>query len=211
MPGRPRPRLRLQGWDPLLLLSQIIILQTLHYLTLALLLPPLLSLLTDSEYLQYLGGRGTVGMVLDWREMAGRREAGMGEWGNWGAGRGNQDWARAVDPRRGWVIGVGWLLGACVNITYLYYVIRRPTYILDFSLTLIFVHILITTSYSHSLPLSLFFWLVMGICAAVMVVFPEQLCVRRELREGIGSVAQQQQDEDQERIELGNVGAVSID
>lgn len=41
--------------------------------------------------------------------------------------------------------------------------------------------------------------------AAIMVVFAEQLCVRRELREGIGSVAQQDEDEEQERIELGGV------
>ncbi|KZO92861.1 hypothetical protein CALVIDRAFT_540535 [Calocera viscosa TUFC12733] len=224
MPGRPR--LRLQGWDPLLLLSQIVLLQTLHYLALSLLLPLLLSLLTDAGYLEYLGGRATVGMILDWRQLAGQRSS--PEWG-WDhpsthahAPSPSTPFASSSDPpdalarlpdaRRSWVLAIGWLLCSCVDISFLYYVIRRPTYILDFSLTLLFVHLLLTTGYAHALPLSIFFWIIMGLCAATMVVFAEQLCVRRELREGIGSVAQQaEEDEEQERIEMGGMGGVSID
>lgn len=54
-------------------LSQIISLQSLHYLTLSLILPPLLYTFTDSRASIYThGGSVTVGMVMDWREMAGR-------------------------------------------------------------------------------------------------------------------------------------------
>ena len=35
------------GWDPILIISQIIALQTLHYATLSLLMPPLLIMFAD--------------------------------------------------------------------------------------------------------------------------------------------------------------------
>jgi hypothetical protein len=43
----------------------------------------------------------------------------------------------------------------------------------------------LTTYYSASIPNSLFFWLVMAAGAVVSVVAAEQLCVRREMREGL--------------------------
>ncbi|KZT56827.1 hypothetical protein CALCODRAFT_302704 [Calocera cornea HHB12733] len=217
MPGRPRPRpkVRLQGTDAVLLAAQIVLLQTLHYLTLALLLPLLLSFLTDARYLEYLGGSATVGMILDWRELAGRPTSTTPGWpssppphpaspssglaaflpvpgvgsaldgleglgaavGGPGSAAGGpgvgapgelEGWVRLPDARRSWVLGAGWVLGSCFDITYLYYLIRRPTHILDFTLTLLFVHLLLTTSYARGVPLSLWFWLVMGLCASAV-------------------------------------------
>ena len=52
------------GWDPVLIISQIISLQTLHYVTLALLIPPLLSLFAEPSSLEYEGGATNVGMPL---------------------------------------------------------------------------------------------------------------------------------------------------
>ncbi len=46
--------------------------QTIHYLTLSTLLPPLLSTLTSPSLLTYSGGPSTVSHILDWREMAAR-------------------------------------------------------------------------------------------------------------------------------------------
>lgn len=66
---------RIQGWDPLLIISQIISIQTIHYLVIALLLPPCLEAWTDKEALQYAGGSRVTGYVLDWREMASRSTA----------------------------------------------------------------------------------------------------------------------------------------
>lgn len=44
-----------------------------HYLTLSLVLPPLLYTFTDSRAVSYThGGAATVGMVMDWRDIAGR-------------------------------------------------------------------------------------------------------------------------------------------
>jgi hypothetical protein len=68
---------------------------------------------------------------------------------------------------------------------YLYTLIRRPRMILDFTLTLLFLHIVFTTYYSASVPTSLFFWLVMIAGSVFMIVVAEQLCVKREMNEGL--------------------------
>ena len=51
------------GWDPLLIISQIVALQTLHYVTLSLLIPPLLVMFADPASLDYEGGAANVGML----------------------------------------------------------------------------------------------------------------------------------------------------
>ena len=63
--------------------------------------------------------------------------------------------------------------------------VRRPRLILDFTLTLLFNHIVLTTYYSASLPTSFFFWLIVLSGSAVTIVCAEQVCVRREMREGL--------------------------
>lgn len=73
---------------------------------------------------------------------------------------------------------------ASCSILYLYHLIRRPTHILDFSLTLIFNHLILTTYYSSSFPSSFFYWLVVAISTVFQIVVAEQWCVRREMREG---------------------------
>lgn len=87
------------------------------------------------------------------------------------------------------------------SIYYLYTLIRRPRMILDFSLTLIFNHLVLTTYYAASFPTTLFFWGVMTICAAMMIIVAEQLCVKREMAEGL-AVAAPVEDED---VEMGTL------
>ena len=84
----------------------------------------------------------------------------------------------------------------------MYTVVRRPKLILDFALTLVFNHIVLTTYYSASLPSSLFFWLVIAAGAFCSVVISEQLCVRREMREGLAVAATNEAEE----MELGQRG-----
>jgi hypothetical protein len=57
--------------------------------------------------------------------------------------------------------------------------------VLDFALTLIFNHLVFTTYYSASIPTSLYFWAIMAAGACLMVIVAEQLCVQREMREGL--------------------------
>ena len=70
------------------------------------------------------------------------------------------------------------------SVVYIYYLIRRPTHILDFSLTLVFNHIVLTTYYASRFPTSLFFWAIIAGSAAFQIIWAEQLCVRREMKEG---------------------------
>lgn len=66
---------RIQGWDPVLIISQIISLQTIHYLVFALLAPPILEHTTNPDALAYAGGPRVTGYILDWREIASRSTA----------------------------------------------------------------------------------------------------------------------------------------
>jgi hypothetical protein len=72
-----------------------------------------------------------------------------------------------------------------LSIYYLCILIRRPRLILDFALTLAFSHLVLTTYYSASIPTSLFFWLVIFAWSAITVIIAEQLCVKREMAEGL--------------------------
>ncbi|KAG8702091.1 hypothetical protein FRC08_003711 [Ceratobasidium sp. 394] len=201
------------GWHPTIIISQIIALQCLHYLVLSLLIPPLLTLFADPYALAYEGGAANVAMVMDWREMVGRstiRGVGGRGWtgfsGAWSGGMklgsdinpAEQGEGWVVDPVRSWLISLCWLVASSVDVYFLYILVRRPTHILDFALTLILNHIILTTYYARSLPTSLFFWLVMALGAVISVVGAEQLCVRREMRESIDMGP----DEPEEEVEM---------
>lgn len=112
--------------------------QTLHYLTLSLIVPPLLAAFADRTSLDYEGGAASVGtsrpevlrillttltgMIMDWRQMAGRPTViGMpiGErWWAWSGGRKvgygwkEDQWDGTMDPMRGWIIAFCWIV-AC--------------------------------------------------------------------------------------------------
>ncbi|KAK8861643.1 hypothetical protein IAR55_002466 [Kwoniella newhampshirensis] len=211
--------MRVQGWDPVLIICQIISLQTIHYLTLSTLIPPFLSTLTSPSLLSYSGGPSSVSHILDWRELAARPTVGKSSFpgvegwrklrGAWAGGKeigsvtvvkgerleegkggpfagGGEDdeaaWDYGVDIKRGWVIGGVSLLTFAIDIAPLYLIVRRPTHILDFSLTLILNHFILTTYYSASFPTSFFFWLIQALGAVIMVVSAEYLCVQREMR-----------------------------
>ena len=74
--------------------------------------------------------------------------------------------------------------------------------ILDFALTLVFNHLVLTTYYSASLPSSLFFWAVLVAGSATTVIIAEQLCVRREMAEGLTVVPFHSESESMEMGEL---------
>jgi len=215
-----------QGWDPLLIISQIVALQACHYLILGLITPPLLYMFANPVALSLEGGPSNVAMIMDWREMVGKAtiEEKVGDYtrlpaslGRHGAGwrepnpsndqnmapvsqheveeqleylkEGDRDQQpiegyAAADPIRGWVLGVAWIGASAADIFYIYHLVRRPTHILDFSVTLVFNHIVLTTYYASSFPTSLFFWAIIAGSAAMQIIWAEQLCVRREMKEG---------------------------
>jgi len=185
--------------------------QSLHYLTLATLAPPLLAIFAEPSALAYEGGAASIGMIMDWRAMAGkptfRLLHGEERWnafsGAWSGGRKVADGSAqpSIDSLRGWAIGVAWVLASLVDVYYLYSIVRRPRLILDFSLTLLFNHLVITTYYAAALPTSLFFWAVVLASAALTVILAEQQCVKREMTEGL-EVASAPRDQGTDDIEL---------
>lgn len=134
-----------------------------------------------------------------WSSYYGAWSGGKQVGGGWEDGR----WDGRTDPIRGWVIAASWLIASSAeyvsrnvfffyvltllsnSIYYLYTFIRRPRLILDFASTLVFNHLVLTTYYSASIPTSLFFWLVIIIGSAWTVIIAEQLCVKREMTEGL--------------------------
>lgn len=200
--------------------------QCLHYLTLAVLTPPLLAVFAEPVSLSWVGGAANIGMLMDWREMAGRPTAmargssvqGDDRWRSytqwaWSGGErvahgwSVDRWDGSIDPIRGWVIAACWLAACGADIYYLYTLIRRPRLILDFSLTLVFNHLVLTTYYSAALPTSLFFWAILLIGALISVVSAEQLCVKREMSEGLNVTAVQEEAEEliTDEMELGSM------
>lgn len=65
--------------------------------------------------------------------------------------------------------------------------VRRPTHILDHTLTLQAIHLGLTWFYTRNFPSSLFYWLVMAAHTGASVVWAEALSIRRELRLGFRS------------------------
>ncbi|PFH50951.1 hypothetical protein AMATHDRAFT_60136 [Amanita thiersii Skay4041] len=212
------PQTTISHWDPILLISQIVSMQSLHYLTLSILVPPLLSIIAEPISLNYEGGAANVGMIMDWREMAGRPTVrwayGSERWNSYtwvwssgekvGHGWTEDQWDGKIDPMRGWVIALCWIVACSADIYYLYSLVRRPRLILDFALTLVFNHLVLTTYYAASIPTSLFFWFTL-ICGSIFtVVVAEHLCVKREMTEGL-NIAPLNADEDVDEMEMGSL------
>jgi hypothetical protein len=88
------------------------------------------------------------------------------------------------------------------SVYYLYHLVRRPRLILDFTLTLLFNHLVLTTYYSAVLPTSLFFWIVLLGSSLLTLLLAEQMCVKREMSEGL-VIAMNTQDAGD--VELGTL------
>ena len=73
------------------------------------------------------------------------------------------------------LLGAPFMSELTVSIIPLYLIVRRPTHILDFSLTLVFLHLVFTTYTARALPLSIFFWVVVAFGAIVMITVAEQV------------------------------------
>lgn len=91
------------------------------------------------------------------------------------------------------------------SIYYLYKLIRRPRLILDFALTLVFIHLVLTTYYSAAIPTSLFFWIVLIGGAVLTIIVAEQLCVKREMSEGLSVMSVRPEDLQVEEMEMGGL------
>lgn len=64
---------------------------------------------------------------------------------------------------------------------------------------------MLTTYYSAALPTSLFFWLVLLVGAVMTIIIAEQLCVKREMSEGLNVMSIRPEDQDIEEMEMGGL------
>lgn len=103
------------------------------------------------------------------------------------------------------VVGMAQPTNHYFSIYYLYVFIRRPRLILDFALTLVFNHLVLTTYYSASIPTSIFFWVIVLGGSAITVIMAEQLCVKREMTEGLSVAPLLQEEQEVEEMELGGI------
>jgi hypothetical protein len=98
------------GFDAATIVSQIIALQSLHYLTLSLICPLLLNAFAPGPDLDREGGAYNVAMVVDWREMAGDNTV---------PSILDKDWMSPLFDTgaltRSWVIAVTWLASALIE------------------------------------------------------------------------------------------------
>lgn len=61
------------------------------------------------------------------------------------------------------------------SIIPIYYLVRKPTLVLDFACTLTFLHVVITTYHAGGFPTTFFFWAVMIVGTVLMIIGAEQV------------------------------------
>lgn len=82
----------------------------------------------------------------------------------------------------GWGIIAAFFLNALFGAGYLVLLVERTKKCLDFTATVYIIHLFFCMGYS-GFPVSLLWWLLNGLCLAVMALLGEWLCMRRELRD----------------------------
>ncbi|KAI0996445.1 hypothetical protein K3495_g11736 [Podosphaera aphanis] len=103
------------------------------------------------------GRHFTLDLVLNWRSLRG-------------------------DTAVGWTLGVVWISNSVVGVIAMLILIQRSKLILDFALTLHFIHLLVVSFYSHSLPRNLLWWALQVISSGIMTALGVWSCQWRELR-----------------------------
>ncbi|KAK8218185.1 integral membrane protein S linking to the trans Golgi network-domain-containing protein [Phyllosticta capitalensis] len=86
------------------------------------------------------------------------------------------------DVTVGWMLGLVWMLNSLICVIYLLLLVARSKLIPDFALTIHFIHLLVTSLYSHSIPSHWLWWAVQLASAALMTFLGIWSCQWRELR-----------------------------
>ncbi|KAF2685753.1 hypothetical protein K458DRAFT_364746 [Lentithecium fluviatile CBS 122367] len=86
------------------------------------------------------------------------------------------------DTTVGWTLGLVWVLNSLTCVVFILLLIARSKLVLDFALTIHFIHLIVTSLYSHGIP-SNFFWWALQLCSMVVMTFlGVWACRWRELR-----------------------------
>ncbi|PSS08943.1 hypothetical protein M430DRAFT_127710 [Amorphotheca resinae ATCC 22711] len=86
------------------------------------------------------------------------------------------------DTTVGWMLGFVWLLNSFLGVIAILFFISRSKLVPDFALTLHFIHFIITSLYSHSIPRNWLWWGLQIASAGMMTSLGVWSCQWRELR-----------------------------
>ncbi|GES58318.1 protein sys1 [Aspergillus terreus] len=86
------------------------------------------------------------------------------------------------DTTIGWMLGLVWMLNSVLGVIFLLLFVVRSKLIPDFALTLHFLHLIITSFYTHAIPSNWLWWGLQCASAAVMTFLGVWACQWRELR-----------------------------
>ncbi|KAH8727115.1 integral membrane protein S linking to the trans Golgi network-domain-containing protein [Phaeosphaeriaceae sp. PMI808] len=86
------------------------------------------------------------------------------------------------DTTVGWTLGLVWVLNGLICAVFILLLIARSKLVLDFALTVHFIHLVVTSLYSHAIPANLLWWALQICSATVMTSVGVWACQWRELK-----------------------------
>ncbi|KAH6677101.1 integral membrane protein S linking to the trans Golgi network-domain-containing protein [Halenospora varia] len=86
------------------------------------------------------------------------------------------------DTTVGWMLGLVWMLNSFIGVISILFFISRSKLVPDFALTLHFIHLIITSLYSHAIPRNWLWWALQVASAGMMTSLGVWSCQWRELR-----------------------------
>ncbi|KAK3207292.1 hypothetical protein GRF29_103g442421 [Pseudopithomyces chartarum] len=86
------------------------------------------------------------------------------------------------DTTVGWTLGLVWVLNSLTCAVFILILIARSKLVLDFALTIHFIHLIVTSLYTHAIPTNLFWWALQACSATLMTSVGVWACQWRELR-----------------------------
>ncbi|KAF2129944.1 hypothetical protein P153DRAFT_396282 [Dothidotthia symphoricarpi CBS 119687] len=103
------------------------------------------------------------------------------------------------DTTVGWTLGLVWVLNSLTCVIFILLLIARSKLVLDFALTVHFIHLIVTSLYTHAIPSNVFWWALQMCSATIMTSLGVWACQWRELKPinfGSKPAARQQQAAD---------------
>ncbi|CAG8645908.1 550_t:CDS:2 [Ambispora leptoticha] len=85
------------------------------------------------------------------------------------------------DTVLGWTLGFAWISNSVVGIYLLLRVVQRAKLVLDFTVTLHFFHLIITSYYSGHIPTTFVWWAINVTTCCIMIFGGELYCMRKEM------------------------------
>ncbi|KAL1854246.1 hypothetical protein Plec18170_005010 [Paecilomyces lecythidis] len=86
------------------------------------------------------------------------------------------------DTTIGWMLGLVWMLNSFLSVIFLLLFVTRSKLIPDFALTIHFIHLVVVSLYTHSLPSNWLWWGLQFGSAALMTFLGIWACQWRELK-----------------------------